>query len=77
MVQSNEFCIRFFVKLFFTFKPAIATISITVVHPLVTHDPNMFKKVTGELTRERKSVSSRRGNNKFPVETIHTITRGL
>ena len=33
-------------------------------YPLVTHNPNMFKKVTGELSWEIKSVSSRREKHK-------------
>ena len=46
-------------------------------YPLVTHDLNMLKKVTGELIWKIKSVSSRREIPKFPVETVHTSTRGL
>ena len=43
------------------------------VYPLVTHDPNMLKKVTGELSWENYSVSSRREMAKFLVETVHTV----
>ena len=44
------------------------------LYPLVTHDPNMLKKVTGELINWKiKSVSSRRKRHKFPVETFHTV----
>ena len=42
-------------------------------YPLVTHDPNMLKKVTGELTRKIKSISSRRKIAKYLVETVHTV----
>ena len=39
---------------------------------LVTHDPNMLKKVTVELIWKIKSVSSRREMAKFLGETVHT-----
>ena len=40
----------------------------------MTHDPNMLKKVTGELSWEIKSVSSRTEIAKFPAEIVHTST---
>ena len=50
-------------------------------YPLVTHDPNMLKKVTGELIWKIKSVSSRREwqntrNKQFKaVQEVCTIFR--
>ena len=46
-------------------------------YPLVTHNPNMFKKVTGELSWEIKSVSSRKEIVNFLLEIVHTVSTRL
>ena len=49
-------------------------IALLTIYPLVTHDPNMLKKVMEELTGQDKKESLPEGNyKKFPVETVHTV----
>ena len=46
-----------------------------VKYPLVTHDPNMLKKVTGELIWENKKCLFRREIEKFLLETVTLVHR--
>ena len=51
--------------------------NVTILYPLVTHDPNMLKKKSrGNLLGKLKCLFQKEIQN-FLLEIVHTSTRGL